>query len=381
LIGAIDRYLIREIALSVFAVLLVLAFISLSNKLGLIFIKIAEGRMSAEYVPVLLGLQLLKIVTVLVPLALVLGSVLGLGRIYRDAEMTAMMACGIGPAQIYKAMFSFGIPLILVLAWFSLYGSPWASRLISELGDRAVRSAALTLSNPGRFRELRRSDPLVAYTEAVDTENQRILNVFLHFKENGKDVVTVATAAEQVIDGDTGSRYLVLIDGVRLDASAGELAARITKFGRFSLLIDEGDPRDAQVDSDEKSFAELWASNRPEDAAELQWRMALPCAALVLLCLTPPLAHSKPRESRFGRIILVALVFFIYANLLAIGKNWVDREVVPLSVGIWWVHLVMLAAGSVLFLGRGPYSLRAARANAAQKANSDAPSRPAGLST
>lgn len=97
--------------------------------------------------------------------------------------------------------------------------------------------------------------------------------------------------------------------------------------------------------------------------------------------MTPPLAHSKPREGRFGRIILVALVFFVYANLLAIGKNWVDREVVPLSVGIWWVHLVMLAAGSVLFLGRGPYSLRAARANAAQKANSDPPSRPAGLST
>ena len=104
MIGAVDRYLIREIASSVCAVLLILAFISLSNKLGLIFIKIAEGRMSGEYVPVLLGLQLLKIITVLVPLALVLGTVLGLGRIYRDTEMTAMMACGIGPAKDPSAL-------------------------------------------------------------------------------------------------------------------------------------------------------------------------------------------------------------------------------------------------------------------------------------
>ena len=177
-----------------------------------------------------------------------------------------------------------------------------------------------------------------------------------------KYCITVASAAEQFHDRDTGPRYLVLIDGVRLDASAGELEARIIRFGRFALLIDEGAPGEVELDSDEKSFLELRQSDHPEDVAELQWRMALPCAALVLLCLTPPLAHSKPRESRFGRIIMVALVFFVYANLLAIGKNWVDEEIVPPSLGIWWVHLVMLAAGSVLFLGSGPYSVRAARA-------------------
>jgi lipopolysaccharide export system permease protein len=37
------------------------------------------------------------------------------------------------------------------------------------------------------------------------------------------------------------------------------------------------------------------------------------------------------------------LVFFIYFNLLSVGKAWLEQGKVPGSVGLWWVHALMLS--------------------------------------
>ena len=88
---------------------------------------------------------------------------------------------------------------------------------------------------------------------------------------------------------------------------------------------------------------ELLLSNDLEAVAELHWRIGVPMATLILAILAVPLSRSQPRQGRYGRIGIGLLVFIIYFNLLSAGRSWLEQGSVPVSVGIWWVHGLMLA--------------------------------------
>ena len=83
----------------------------------------------------------------------------------------------------------------------------------------------------------------------------------------------------------------------------------------------------------------------------MQWRISPAITVLVLGLLALPLAHSAPRESRGGRILFAILAYAIYANVLHISRYWIERGVVPPLLGMWWVHLVVLAI-AILWIRR-----------------------------
>ncbi len=358
--GTVERYLVRELTQSFLGILTVLLLISLSNTMALTLIKVAEGRLSADVLLVLLALRSVALVTVLVPLGLMLSIVMGLGRLYRDAEMTALMACGVGPARIYLAVFLFGFPLVVGLTWFSFYGMPWAARLGTELTHKAQQSAATSLTNPGQFRELDRGR-IVAYAEAIGDQGE-LQRVFIRSRDDGREIVTTAARGRQHIDPETGARYVVLEDGLRTTVVAGQAAVETLSFDRLQILIDEDDAVMAgYVGSDEKPFAQLIGSSLPADISELHWRIAIPISACLVLLIGPPMAHSGPRQGRYLRVVLAVLIFVVYSNLLGIGRAWVESAKVPEGFGLWWVHLLVLAAAAVTLFRRGPYALRLKR--------------------
>lgn len=101
----IDRYLIREIALTLLATTLVLLAMVLSHRLAGYLSKAANGLLARDSIFLLLGLQAVNLLTILIPLAFLLGIMLTLGRLHRDHEMTALAACGYGPLSVYRAVF------------------------------------------------------------------------------------------------------------------------------------------------------------------------------------------------------------------------------------------------------------------------------------
>ena len=103
-----------------------------------------------------------------------------------------------------------------------------------------------------------------------------------------------------------------------------------------------------------KSTRELLQSSSPADVAELQWRTSTPLLALVLMVLAVPLARLKPRQGRFGRIGVAILVYFLYSQLMAAARTWVESSVVPEFVGIWWVHAIALCVGLWLLVRDNP---------------------------
>ena len=91
-----DRYLLKEVIVGWLAVSIVLCLILISNRLVRFLADAASGDIAANVIFRLLGLKMLWYMVHIVPFALALGVVLGLGRLYRDNEMAVMSACGVG---------------------------------------------------------------------------------------------------------------------------------------------------------------------------------------------------------------------------------------------------------------------------------------------
>jgi lipopolysaccharide export system permease protein len=101
------------------------------------------------------------------------------------------------------------------------------------------------------------------------------------------------------------------------------------------------------------------ASSAPGDRAELAWRNAVPVMALVLMVLAVPLSRLRPRQGRFARVGLAVLAYFVYTNLLAAARVWIQKDDPAGQFGLWWIHLLPLAIAAVLLWQElNPGSLR-----------------------
>jgi len=63
------------------------------------------------------------------------------------------------------------------------------------------------------------------------------------------------------------------------------------------------------------------------------------------------MSRVSPRKGRYGGLAMAVLVFVVYFNLLATAKVWVEQGVIPVPVGVWWVHLLPVALAFLLLNG------------------------------
>jgi lipopolysaccharide export system permease protein len=85
----------------------------------------------------------------------------------------------------------------------------------------------------------------------------------------------------------------------------------------------------------------LFASDRPADIAELQWRFHMPIAALLLVLLAVPLGFVNPRAKRSVNLVLAILIYAVYSNALSITNAWVAQGRLAPSPGFLLAHLAL----------------------------------------
>ena len=335
-----DRYLLKEVINGWLAVTLFLWLILVSNRLVRYLGDAVSGDIPPDIIFRLIGLKMVWYLVHVVPFALALGVVLGLGRLYRDNEMTVMAACGVGPWRIYKPLLAFGLVLAMVLAWMSLYVSPAVEGMGLIMRAEAEQQADLTLLGAGRFNAVQHGR-LTFYAERLSDDRRRMENLFIVFRDrfdkSKNQQVIKAKSAYRKRDEKTGDNFLVLVDGYRYEGRPGMKDYRVMKFGEYGIRVDLPGVQNVTSEIIATPTAALIGSSDPEKRAELQWRLAMPVSVMVLLFLSVPLCKSSQRQGRYGRLVMAILLFVVYYNLLGAAKVWVEQGDVPVSIGLWWV--------------------------------------------
>jgi len=333
----LDRYIFKEIATTWLVVTLVLLMILLTNQFARVLGDVAKGKLPRGAAFDVIGLSAVQYLTVIVPIGLFLSIMMALGRLYRDSEMPAMMACRVGPMGIYRPLLWLIVPLAAGVAWLSIEIGPRALTAVDRIGAEARREADLGSIEPGRFIEFGH-DSAVVYGERVTSEGV-MEKVFLQRRlETGGVEVVVAKRGEQVQSEDPDTRFLVLHEGRRYEGVPGTNSFRVVEFVEHGIPYRLPSLEPIEPEPQQMPVAALMRSTGLKENAELQWRIGVPLSTVLLGFLAVPLSRSRPREGRYGRLAVGLLVFIIYFNLLTAAKAWIEQGTVAPELGMWWVH-------------------------------------------
>lgn len=337
----IDRYLLRELFKVLLAIILILSLILSSLGFVQLLEKAAIGSLNPQVVLPLMGYQILRFLARSLPPAFFLAVLAVLGRLYRDSEMTALAACGIGTGRIYRALSLALVPMVPLTAWLALSIQPWAAgEMETILAAQKQVAAELIGLKAGRFNEYRQGE-LVFYMEGIDKDRGEMHNIFIQNRQHQTLGLIAADVGRHTYDPRTGDHFLTLYEGRRYEGDPGTANLTIAEFGAYTLRITES-PTHLRNARAARHTTQLYTSPDVQDRAEFWERVSYPVSLVTLMLIAIPLSRSLPRQGIYGRMFLAFLVYFIFLNMHAVSVSWMKKQVTPEWLGIWWVQAVLL---------------------------------------
>jgi len=346
----VQRYLVRQLAGGIAASIVVLLLVSLGGVFADLLSEIARGRIPAPLLFSQLGLRIVVFLPLVLPLALFVGLILAIGRLYRDSEMAVLAALGQGPRQLLVPLLVVGMPVVLLVALVALWLGPLAERVARQSIDDAHRSFLVAGLDAGRFVELPGGRGVVFVGE-LSSDGRQFRRLFLQMEREGRVDVITAVEGEMFVDG--GGRFLRLRDGFRVEGVPGQADFRLQRFEVNEQRLPDPGTSTRDPLAGRPSLALLAADATPRARAEFHYRIGVPLFALALLLLALPLARSPPRQARYGRLIVAVLAYAFGMNLLVLGKAWLGSGQVPEWAGLWWLHLPMFVLATLLLWREG----------------------------
>ena len=342
--GIIFRYLFAEVGRTWLVVAGVLVFLTLGLGFARFIVDAAAGELPVNTVLELALFKLVENLEIVLPVSMLLGVLLTLGRLCRDNEMAALFAGGAGLREVYTPFIVVALLVATLAGTMSIVAAPHAERALARVGAEGANTVIQTLE-PGRFRTFLDGDA-VFYAEKRDSDDN-LRDVFIRvLRESsaGKATQTIVTAerARQQIDDDTGAVTLILDNGWRYEGNPGDAAYRVIQFGEHGVQLAPPTGK-ASDDVDAQSTLLLMTSDDPEAASEWQKRVSVPLSVLILTLIALPLGRVPPRAGRYGRVIAGVLVYVIYINAVHLAGVAIEDGAIPAPIGLWWVHLIALA--------------------------------------
>ncbi len=350
----IDRYICRQVFSHALLGLAIFTFVLFVPQLVRLMELVVRHSASPGSVALLFLSTFPGVLTFTLPIAVLVGVLIGLGRMSADSELIALNALGIGPRRILVPVGVLALGTALLTLVMTLWFGPAAVRTFRALEERLRSTQASFQVQPRVFDE--RFPHLVLYVQDVEAAATRWHGVFL--AESGAESASRLTLAEEAIviaDREQGKLEFHLRQG-----STHEYAGRepnrysVTTFAESDFPVELTDislARAVQPTNQERSLGDLLAERGPrwrEARVEVHRRLAFPVACLVFALLAVPLG-ARPRRRGRAAGFLVALVLICgYYLLLIIGAGLARQGALSPAEGIWGANLLTGLLGLTL---------------------------------
>ncbi len=297
--------------------------------------------------------------TFTIPMAVLVGVLLGLSRLAADSEVTAMRAVGIGVWFFVRVVSAIAILGWAISLFNSLYLAPKATAALLELENSLKNQQASFEVQPRVFYEDFKNYVLYVQDIKAGAGASRWQRIFL---ANLSDpVAPKVTTAEQavVVDGGDNTLLMRLRNGTEheLASSNGTPQYQISTFVESELPLSIGTQEDAHIGHNDipilaMSNRVLYEHTKGKGGRayliELHKRFAYPAACLVLMLIGIPLGLSSRRGGKStGFVVTIALVF-IYYFISYTGVALAREGKVPVFAGVWAVNILFAVFGLLL---------------------------------
>jgi lipopolysaccharide export system permease protein len=343
----IYRYLTRQILQVTAATTFILLAIVVLGRFLKYLAQASQGEIDPGVLVALMYYRIPEFIQLILPLALLLSILLAYGRMYADNEMTVLSACGLSRRRLLGITLISSILVAITVGLLSLILTPLGLVNTDSLLEAQKDLNEFDIMVPGLFQNISRGER-TTYTE--DIEDEEMQNVFMHERSTGR--VTVASTAVPVED-EEGARYVLFNDGSVTENDQQGFV--LTQFGEMGVRIPAREISiNESVEERSMTTVALWRSNELTHMAELQWRISLILLIPVLTLMAVPLSRVSPRQGRFAKLVPAVLLYIAYFSLLLVSRDLTASGDIPAVLGQWWVHVVFLLLGWVLFSGKLP---------------------------
>lgn len=346
----IHRAFYREAAFATLGITAILLVIVVFQGLSVFLGRAAMGEEAKDVVMTLIGLQTLRKLDLLLPLALYFGTLITLGRWYRDSEMTVLAACGVGLMQLLRPVMAFALVAAAVVTAGSFFFTPYASRQTEVVKSESQRVPEVARMAPGVFTETQ-GGKRIFYAARINRDGD-MEDVFMSHLEAGKRAVVVARTGHPFVDDKTGDKFLALRDGRVYDGEPGEAKYQILRFETFNVRLEPKRLGEPLSTVEGLGISELLKRGDGPAYAELHWRIGKPIAVFILALYALVLAHTDARRGRLSNVFAAILVYLIYSNLLGLGQTLIKKGQVSPLLGLWWLHAGMALVAVYLLYQR-----------------------------
>ena|SRR3990167_3345784 len=357
----LSRYLMRDIVNTFLALMMLLLLVFLSQQVVRYLNYVAVGKISTNLLLTLVSFEVPYLAALLLPLALYLGILIALGKLYANREMTIMALSGYQKKYLYSlvmllALVASGVVLVLML---------WVNPIISMKREQLMEGEGATshLINtlmPGRFQVSADGEEVI-YAEQLSRDHLHAKNIFIAkmapLVEDSQHnlprwMLMRASEGHQVLDRASSLMFFLTTDGYRYEGVPGQNDYQIVQFKHYALRIPPAVSHAVHLADETLTATALWQDYfLPKRAAELQWRFSIGLSTLLLALLALPLSAYQSTRGRYVILLPAALVYIIYINLLFVARHWVEHGEISIAIGMWWVHaVILLCAGLIMLL-------------------------------
>ncbi|HEX8031817.1 MAG TPA: LptF/LptG family permease [Vicinamibacterales bacterium] len=364
----IDRYVIREVippfllALLVFTFILIIPFI----------IDLAET-MIAKGVPALTILRLAMTLVpssmaLTIPMALLIGLLVGLGRLSADREFVVMMACGISPYRLLQPILVFSVVCWGLTSWLMLKAMPDSNQAFREISTEIVMNRAEGEVRPRVFFE--DFPNVVLYVREVPTNGQGWLGVMAADTSNpSAPVIFFAKSGRMLVDRQARTIDMVLEEGTRHSTKPGDPTAyQVDKFERTitSLSPESVFPRTGPARGERELSIEDLAVRAAEMKAqgmsphnpiiEIHKKFSVPVACFVFAIIGLALGASNRKDGKLASFVIGIVVIFAYYVIMFTGISLTKGFWIPPWMSMWMPDILLGIAGVVMLLRRARHA-------------------------
>ncbi|HUX67112.1 MAG TPA: LptF/LptG family permease [Terriglobales bacterium] len=344
------RYLRREVAINAGVGLLLFTFVIFMQDLG----RALEATVRADSGAIL---QVFAYVapTALVftlPMGLLVGLLLGLGRMSVDNELTALHALGVGARALLRPLLEVSAAALAVALAITLWLAPLASRRLAALTTELATSEVAAQVQPRVFFEPENNSNWVIYVGGMEAGGRIWRQVLVAATQPGTPPQLTLAEEGTLVNRGPDAMQLHLVEGAQYQATAEHPeTSLVSAFQSIDIpLLLPARPAAVPPPAALPLGALWWRARYAPDwrAARVEFhrRFALAFACLALALLGMALGLRGGRGGRAGGFVLTLILVFGYYLLFVFGLGLAKQGKITPFWGAWGANILFLAWGA-----------------------------------
>ena len=293
------------------------------------------------------------------PMAMLVGTIIGLAKMQGDSELVAIRASGVGNLQIAVPIMVLGVLLSIFAFFVNLKGVPVAAYLVRNVALQTAIKKLESPLEPGVFNT--EVAGYTIYVKGGDLETGRWKNIFIYSEDAGNRSVRLITSQQGRIDTSGQFSELVLenasVSTLPITPGRGKYISESIGEVRFAIKTRRSDLIDKLASSDlmpeELGLSQLSEYAATKDGkekieAEIIWqRRILLSITPFIFCILGTVIVLRFNRGGRGFGILLALGVLIGFYLLAFMGEQLARTA---KISVFQGSLIPIAASFLTIL-------------------------------